>query len=84
MMNKSIKKTKSSVIYKTKPKLYRKMCTQEKDIKQILMIQGGKLEDITKQYKRTWLDLKSKPHIYEFRGHDFTGLVSINHVIITR
>jgi len=57
---------------------------QEKDIKQITIIDNGKIRDITKDYVGTWFDLKSKPIKYEFRGEDYYAYHNPHEVVVIR
>jgi len=57
---------------------------QETDIKKIIIIHEGQLLDVTKDYTRTWIDLKKIPYKYEFRGDNFMGYLNPDRVVITK
>lgn len=61
-----------------------KCYVQETDIKKIIIIHAGQLLDITKDYIRTWIDLKRQPYKYEFRGNNFRGYLNPHEVVITK
>ncbi len=55
---------------------------EEDNLKQIIL--KSKEIDITKNYKRTWIDRDSKPYKYEFRGSKYQGYHNPNELIIFR
>ena len=56
----------------------------ETDIKKIVVIRGGQLLDVTKDYTRTWIDRKKNPYKYEFRGKNFQAYLNPHEVVITK
>lgn len=57
---------------------------QETDIQKMSVIHAGQLLDVTKDYIRTWIDLKGNPYKYEFRGNNFMGYLNPHEVVITK
>jgi len=65
-----------------KSKKYVPVHIQETDIKKIILKHNT--QDITKNYIRTWIDLKRIPYRYEFTGLGFMNAVNPDQIVVTK